>query len=405
MPQQQQEKAVTPLQIPQDEQIRKDLGFVDVTQQTESVDPAVSKTADDWLEKILSRDLSSPATQEEIRGAVEGAGEKVQQTMARKSGLLKGQIRTLASQAEGNPVAKSLIDLKVQVDKINPNNFKLLAPGGIGRVFTWIPGVGTTMNKYFTQWQSAGSVIDSIVMQIREGSCGLQRDIGVLRNDQIDMRTEILRLQKVIQILMLVNEKLTAKVEAMDEGSDQRRFLEEEILFSLRQRIGDLQESLAVNQQGVMAYEFVIRTNRELIRGAKRCENITVRALEVATVLAMALANQRMVLHSIQAVDETTSLLMKQNGEQLKVQGTEIFKQSASQSISIDTLKKVYTDLDSAFEEMATFKQKALPEMAQRMAAMSEMAKGAEKKIKRMEDGNVARPSIELDLEPTAEVA
>lgn len=399
MPQQVQEK---PLQVPQDEQIRNDLGFGVESQQTVSVDPAVSKLADEWMEKILSRDLTNPAMQEEVRGAVESAGEKVQETMARKSGLLKGQIRTLASQAEGSPVAKSLIDLKVQVDKINPNNFKLLAPGGIGRAFSWIPGVGTTMNKYFTQWQSAGSVIDSIVMQIREGAGGLQRDISILRNDQTDMRTEIIRLQKTIKILMLVNERLTVKVEAMEVGSDERRFLEEEILFSLRQRIGDLQESLAVNQQGVMAYEFVIRTNRELIRGAKRCENITVRALEVATVLAMALANQRMVLHSIQAVDETTSQLMLQNAAQLKTQGSQIFKQSASQSISMDTLKKVYADLDSAFEEMATFKQKALPEMAQRMAAMSKMAEGAEKKIKRMEDGNTARPSIEFDLEPTA---
>jgi hypothetical protein len=51
---------------------------------------------------------------------------------------------------------------------------------------------------------------------------------------------------------------------------------------------------------------------------------------------------------------------------------------------------------------MARFKQDALPLMAQRMTAMNALTAEAQKKLDRMEDGNKARPSLELDLEPTA---
>jgi len=402
MPQQMQE---VPLQVPQVAQIQNDLGFKTPEQlAVERIDPAVQKAADAWFDQLTSCKTGDVEGQQKVRDSVEAAGAQVEETLARKSGLLNQQIRVLGQQAEGGSVAKSLVELKVKVDEINPNRFKLLEPGGIGRAFTWIPGVGTTVNRYMTRWQSAGSTIDSIVMHIREGSKELARDNDVLRSDQNEMRATILRLQKVVQTLMLVDKKLSAKIEMMEAGSEDRKFLEEEVLFYLRQRIGDLQQNMSVNQQGVMAYEFTIRTNRELMRGAKRCENITVRALEIAVVLAIALNKQRMELRSIQAVDETTASLMMANAEQLKTQGAEIFKMSANQSISIDTLKKVYADLDAAFESMAKFKQDALPQMAQRMLVMNELTTEAQKKIERMEKGNNARPVFEIDLDATGAI-
>jgi hypothetical protein len=47
-------------------------------------------------------------------------------------------------------------------------------------------------------------------------------------------------------------------------------------LFALRQRTLDLQQQLAVNQQGVLAIEIIIRNNRELIRGVDRALDVTI---------------------------------------------------------------------------------------------------------------------------------
>ena len=64
------------------------------------------------------------------------------------------------------------------------------------------------------------------------------------------------------------------------------KFVSEELLFPLRQRIQDLQQQLLVNQQGFLTIEMIIRNNKELIRGVNRALNTTVSALQVAVTLA-----------------------------------------------------------------------------------------------------------------------
>ena len=86
--------------------------------------------------------------------------------------------------------------------------------------------------------------------------------------------------------------------------------IENEWLFPLRQRIQDLQQQLIVNQQGIMAIDLVIRNNVELMRGVDRATNVTVSALQVAVTLALALANQRVTLDKVLAVNETTDKLL-----------------------------------------------------------------------------------------------
>ena len=62
-----------------------------------------------------------------------------------------------------------------------------------------------------------------------------------------------------------------------------------------------------------MAIDLIIRNNVELMRGVDRAINVTVSALQVAVTLALALANQRIVLEKVQAVNETTDKLIGQH--------------------------------------------------------------------------------------------
>ena len=393
-----------PLQLPQDEKIKKDLGLIPNDQLVKVVDPAITKMADEWVGKIMTAgNTKNPVEQENVRTAIEGIGSEIERSLAQKgkSNLLKEQLGSLVKSTEGSSVGKELLDLKVQVDRINPNQYRFFDAGGIGRFFGQIPGVGITVNKYFTKWQSAEGVIDSIINSIHAGAEILGRDNMTLREDQIQMRLDTIRLQKTIQVLMLADTKLAAKVNEMEAGSEERQFMEREILFALRQRIGDLQTTLSVNQSGVISYEFIVRTNRELIRGAHRCETTTKRALQIAVTQAIALMHQKQELEGVKAVDTVTENLMKQNAEQARVQGAEIYKQAANQTISVDTLRQVYTSIDQAFEDIAQFKEAALPAMAARIAAMDELSNHAEQKIRQLERGNAQRPSIEFNLETT----
>lgn len=58
----------------------------------------------------------------------------------------------------------------------------------------------------------------------------------------------------------------------------------------------DLQQQLAVNQQGILAAEILVKNNKELIRNVDRGINVTVSALETAVAVALTLNNQKLVL-------------------------------------------------------------------------------------------------------------
>src|SRR5262249_6991600 len=157
-------------------------------------------------------------------------------------------------------------------------------------------------------------------------------------DDQTAMRMLNQKLEKAIKLAELIDQKLTSKAETELTPDDPRKaFVEAEWLFPLRQRIQDLQQQLVVNQQGILAIEMIIRNNVELARGVDRATNVTVSALQVAVTLALALANQRIVLSKVQAVNETTDKLIAETAKSLRTQGADIHKQAAGTQLNIET--------------------------------------------------------------------
>ena len=148
-----------------------------------------------------------------------------------------------------------------------------------------------------------------------------------------------------------------------------------------------------------MAIEIIVRNNKELIRGVSRAVNVTVNALNVAVTVALALANQRIVLKKIEAVNETTNKLIGDTARKLKQQGTEIHKQAASSQLDIQTLKQAFADIHSALDDIARFRQDALPQMAKSVLEMDKLTTGTEEAIRKMEQGNQASPAMYLDIE------
>ncbi len=335
--------------------------------------------------------------------SVETLGSKVQKEAAHRSNMLKEPIRKLAARGEdGGAVANALVNLKDQVEELNPGRFDFKA-GWFSRTLGRLPGVGTPLKKYFTRFESAQTVIEAIIRSLEEGRDVLNRDNITLSQDQKMMRGLTINLNKTIQLGLLVDQKLSYALEREIEPDDpRRRFIEDELLFPLRQRIQDLQQQLAVNQQGVLAIEIIIRNNKELVKGVARGINVTVNALTVAVTVALALANQKIVLDKIDAVNKVTNQLIGQTAAQLKTQGTEIHKQASRSQLDIETLKTAFADIDSALEDISAFRKEALPQMAQNILEMDNLSKNTEAAIQRMEQGNKAAPAITLEVENNA---
>ncbi len=383
------------------EDIRQELGLTTtetVTVTTEETS-ALETQADTIVERLLDIDPKSTRA-DAARSAIETMGLDVQEAATNRSAMLREPINKIMKKTEdGGEVAGALIDLKIQVEELDPGNADLEA-GWFTRLLGWLPGVGTPLKRYFTKFEESQTIIDAIVRSLIDGKDQLLSDNTILAEDQKFMRENTHKLEKAIKLAQILDQKLTHRIERnMISDLDQVKFVQEELLFPLRQRIMDLQQQLAVNQQGVITLEVLMRNNKELVRGVDRAQHVTVNALQIAVTLAMALANQKIVLDKVQAVNKTTSDLIANTAKRLKQQGTEIHKQASSAQIDMEVLKQAFTDIHAALDDISTYRQEALPKMSETIKEMDELTTRGEKKIQKMERGEIASEDV-FDIVP-----
>lgn len=372
----------------------------DVALRASQPDEALENKAREMARALVVIPMSDLSQQDGAKTAVEEMGRSLQLEAARRSAMLQQPIRTLAQSGEdGGPVATSLIDLKMKVEELDPARFDF-SPGWFSRTLGFLPMVGDPIKRYFTQFESAQTVINAIIGSLEKGREQLKRDNVTLAEDQRAMRELTLRLQKQIQFGQLLDGHLQTLLDREIPPDDPRRsFIEQELMFPLRQRIVDLQTQLSVNQQGVLAIGIIVQNNKELVRGVNRALEVTVSALQVAVVVALALANQKMVLDKISALGQTTTNLIGGTAERLRTQGAAIHKQAASATLDMEALKRAFADVTAAIDDIARYRREALPQMAQTILQFDSLCAQAEERIRRAEEGERARPQLSLDLE------
>ncbi len=384
------------LVLAEPEEIKQELKLADpnAIKVAPGADPELDSQADGLVDRLMAIDPASDSAQS-AKKAIEEMGLSLQEAATNRSAMLKEPIKKIAGRAEdGGEVAKSLIDLKIKVEELDPGGLDL-EPGWFTRLLGMLPGVGTPMKRYFTRFESSQTVIDAIVRSMEDGKEQLQRDNVTLAQDQQFMREITKKLEKAVKLGQLLDQKLSHKLERELVSQPERaKFVQEELLFPLRQRIMDLQQQLAVNQQGIVTLEVVMRNNKELVRGVNRARHVTVNALQVAVTLALALANQKIVLDKVQAVNETTSDLIAGTARRLKEQGAEIHKQAASTQIDMKALQSAFRDIHAALDDISRYRQQALPKMAQTITEMDRLTTEGEKKIRQMERAEIAAEDV-----------
>lgn len=359
-------------------------------------DKALAEQADRAVEAILAIDAKDIAEQQKQASAVTNLGQAVQKELAKHSQMLSQPMVLLVKEAEdGGVVANSLLSLQEQVNQINPNRVDF-SMSSLRRLLAKLPGVGTTMSRWFAKYQVVSHVIEDIVNSLKDGRSSLERDNKTLQDDQKRMRELTFKLEEYIKLGQLLDQKLTQAIESKIAANDERmKFLQEEVLFPLRQRVIDLQQQLAVNQQGVLATEVIIRNNRELVKGVDRALSVTITALNTAATLQVALVRQQKVLKGVQAVTDTTNDLLVGTSETLKNQGVEIQKQAAGTQLDMEQLKTAFTNVESALQDISQFRQNALPKMAESILEMDQLTSKMGKSIEEMEGGNEVAQQME----------
>ena len=362
-------------------------------------DPEIEGQAEKVVGHLMTVDPKDADTIAQGRNTIQAMGLELQRESARRSAMLKEPVQKLYKSAtEGGDVANALVDLRVKVEELDPGKFDL-EPGWVTRTMGRMPFIGTPLKRYFSRYESSRTMLDAIVRSLRIGREQLQRDNITLGDDQKALRQVNEKLEKAIKLGQLVDAKLSVKLEKELPAGDPRRvFVENEWLFPLRQRIMDLQQQLVVNQQGVLSIDLIMKNNTELTRGVDRAINVTVSALQVAVTLALALANQRITLEKVQAVNETTDKLIADTAKNLRTQGAEIHKMAAGTTLNIETLKQSFADIRAALDDVSRFRQEALPQMAQAIVELDKLSDEAGKAIQNLDNAKKVGAMLEKNL-------
>ncbi|ALC90573.1 KlaA protein [Bacillus sp. FJAT-18017] len=359
-----------------------------VEEQVKPVPKEVSelqKAANQNVLSIMELDVESLDKRKEILKSIESFGLSTMKTSSNKNSLLQVSVGNLSKQGdEGSRVAKGLTELQTHLKDLDPSMIDFAKTGFLGKLFN-------PLRAYFQKYEKADGVISDIVTSLEKGKVTLKNDNTTLEIEQQGLRDLTKILRKEIELGTLMDEAIEVQIEqakTKDEDPEKIRFITEEVLFPLRQRVMDLQQMLTVNQQGIIAYEVVIRNNRELIRGVERAKTVTISALKIAVTVASALYNQKIVLKKIEALNATTNDLIAGTSKMLKVQGVEIQKQAMESSVSVETLKVAFADVIEAMDSISAYKQQALPKMRETINQFKELAETGEKQIQRLEKGN-----------------
>jgi len=346
----------------------------------------LQEVAEGNVAEIMTLDLDEFAKKKDLLQSIESFGADTMKRSAAKNSLLQVTVGSLSRDGdEGGVVATSLVKLSREIKDLDPSLIDFAKRGILGKIFL------NPVRDYFARYERADSVIAEIVASLDRGKIILKNDNTTLGIEQQAMRDLTKLLMKEIELGTLMDAAIERQIEeakARNEDPEKVKFVSEEVLFPLRQRIMDLQQMIVVNQQGVMATEIVIRNNKELMRGVERAKNVTISALKVSVTVASALYNQDIVLTKIKMLDKTTNNFIRSTSEMLKVQGAEIQKDAINPKVSVEDLKAAFADVVEALDSISTYKQEALPKMRETINQFKELAALGEEQIKKLEKGD-----------------
>ncbi|MBO4352424.1 MAG: toxic anion resistance protein [Eggerthellaceae bacterium] len=380
-PEQTKQTVAIELAVPDPEKTKEEVA------QDVAVDEAHAKVIDETAiergQQIMQVDLDSYEQKREITQAIENLGADIAYKSSAKNEMLARRMKSLGKQGgDTGEVAKSLEDLAIKMRDLDPRGIDFAKGSRAGKLFN-------PVRRYFERYKTADIVIASIVKSLDTGKDMLHNDNVTLELEEVQMRELTKQLNQQIEIGLDLDAYLSQAIEqAKASGTadpDRIRFVEEEVLFPLRQKITDFQQLQLVNQQGIVSMNVLRRNNSELIRAVDRAEHVTVSALRVAVTVAGALYNQRIVLDKVQALNETTNAMISSTAQMLKEQGTEIQTTAGESNISVETLQQSFADTLQALDDISNYKQAALPRIRQTIDDFYLLAETGEKHLRQIE--------------------
>ncbi len=316
-----------------------------------------------FIDDITAHDSQDPKFKEAVARIHAMGSKDIEASAAVSNRMLDRPVKTLDNGLfdKGSQIGQGLIDLRRQIEELDPSRQgDLLSPR---KLLGLIP-MGNRLADYFDRYQSSQTHLNAIIEALKRGKDELMRDNAAIEQEKANLWGLMEKLEKYIHLGKKLDTELDAKALALDANDPEKaRVVREEMLFYTRQKVTDLLTQMAVNIQGYLALDMIRKNNLELMKGVDRATTTTVSALRTAVIVAQALANQKLVLDQISALNTTTGDLIAGTSEMLRDQSAAIHQQAAGSTIDVAKLQQAFANVYQAMDTIADFKTRALASM------------------------------------------
>ncbi|WP_428968834.1 toxic anion resistance protein [Sphingomonas sp. Xoc002] len=330
-------------------------GLVPVDDKTRT---QLEQKVDGFVAELIAQDVNSPEFGRRV-DAITAMGQKeIREAASQSNRFLDRPVKAMDGETG---VGKNLTELRRVVESLDPGRQgNLSAP----RKLLGILPFGNKMRDYFDGYRSSQTHIAAILKSLSSGRDELLMDNAAIDTERANLWSAMGRLEQMIHLSKTMDAKLEDTANELDHTDPAKaKAIRETALFYTRQRTQDLLTQMAVTVQGYLALDLVKKNNVELVKGVDRASTTTVSALRTAVTVAQALANQKLVLDQITALNTTTANIIDSTGKLLRSQTAQIHEQAAASTIPLETLQRAFQNIYDTMDAIDSFKLKALDSM------------------------------------------
>lgn len=311
-----------------------------------------------YVTSLLQGDPSSEAFKQKLDGAFSLGRKEIADATTLTNRFTKSNFVG----AEDSPAYNAIANMRTLFDELNPaTQGDLFTP-------TTILGIpipfANKLNRYLRTYEAAETQLAAIQEQIISAKDEIAKDVAEMAVARQQLWTALEKLEGMAYFIRNVDTQLTDNIESLKlTEPDRARLFEQEVLYYVRQNLGDVQaaQALSINAYQVMGE--LRKTGRETMNGCDRILTLGMAALSIAVTLARATGNQIATQKMLSGSKQEIENLIVATGQALNTH-VELTTQFASDPvIGVKTLQNMFDQTYSAMDKMEAYRSEALGSM------------------------------------------
>ena len=200
----------------------------------------LTSMAEENASEVMKIDLDSLEERRNIANTIESFGKDIVVKSSEKNKMLEKTLADLSKTGnEGGEVVDSLAKLNREMKELDPSGVNFNNDSFFGKMFN-------PVKNYFQRFEKADDQIEEILENLESGKKALQNDNTTLEIEQASLRDLTVKLGKQVELGMQMDSAVSKALEdaqVNNEDPEKIKYIQDEVLFPLRQKVMDLQQA------------------------------------------------------------------------------------------------------------------------------------------------------------------